>query len=546
MHHIFTKMTKLKIFIPFFLFAFFCESFATSYYFFVAFKDKANTPYSLSNPSAYLSQRAIDRRSFFSVVIDSLDIPVNETYIQQVQSLGAAIHCKSKWMNGVTIMLTDSSLITQVQNLNCVQSIQYTGKNATPLWKSAKNNSDFLAIDYGVAKKQIEQVHGDYLHDLGYKGSGIHIGLLDAGYLNVNVNHAFDSIRSANRFLGAKDFVNPNSDIYAEHPHGANVLSIIGGNLTAQYFGSAPEASFLIIRTENAPTEYLMETDFWVSGIEYADSAGIDIVNSSLGYTEFDDAATNFTYADMNGTVARASRAATIASQKGIVVVNSAGNDGQNPWKYIGVPADAKEIIAVGNVDSLGVISPYSSIGPSSDGRVKPEICAMGTATGYVSTSGSFTRGSGTSYSAPVITGLTACYLQYMRTNNPNFTIQALQQSIFESANQYASPTDQMGYGIPNYEQAVANITKITNYQNNQRDFKIITDAKNKKIGVHFSSDFSDNKKIALYNLAGVCLFSEQTNDKLMLISTENYNAGVYVIHAKIGSKQFAEKVIIY
>lgn len=386
-------------------------------------------------------------------------------------------------------------------------------------------------------------MHGDYLHNLGYRGRDIHIGVLDAGYLNVDINQIFDSLRIGNQLLGTKDFVNPASDIYREHSHGANVLSIMGGNIAARYLGSAPEASFLLMRTENAPTEYLMETDFWVSGIEYADSVGIDIVNSSLGYTEFDDPAMNFTYADMNGMVSRASRAATIASRKGIVVVNSAGNDGHRRWKYIGVPADAKGIITVGSVDSFGVGSVFSSFGPSSDGRVKPEICALGTANAYVNASGEYMRGSGTSYSAPVIAGLMACYLQYFRANVSRFTIENLQQSIFESANLYLSPTDQMGYGIPNFEQAVAGITKIRE-STHPSDVKVSVDSRHRVLRIDFSSDLLREKWIKVYNLSGVCLFSKKTSKSQSLVSAENLK-GIYFLHIACERGFWVWKVMI-
>ena len=298
------------------------QSAVTSYYFYVQFANKNNSPYSLSNLSEFLSARAISRRTTFSVTCDSTDLPVNPSYIQQVENLGVHVHSKSKWMNGATVLLTDSSKMSLVRALPFVKRVQYTGKiDVDSPVSPRRSKNETTTSEYGSATTQINQLNGKYLHNLGFRGKDIVIGVIDAGFTNVNVNSAFDSLRIQGRLLGTKDIINPNSNIYAEDTHGAMVLSTMTGNLAGQFLGTAPDASYWLIRTEYGPTEYLVETDFWCSGIEFADSVGVDVVNSSLGYSTFDDTKMNFSYADMNGKVSRASIAANLASKKGIIVV---------------------------------------------------------------------------------------------------------------------------------------------------------------------------------------------------------------------------------
>ena len=417
----------------------------TTYYFYVQLKNKNNSPFSLSNPSVYLSQRAIARRITFRIPTDSVDFPVNPAYVQQIENLGIHVHCASKWMNGVTLKMTDSTKMSQVRALPFVKFTQYTGmlvgSALAPVQKASEKD---LALNYGIAAGQINQLNGAYLHNEGFKGKGIHIAVIDAGFTNVNINPCFDSLRLQGRLLGTKDVINSASNIYAEDSHGAMVLSTMTGNMPGQYLGTAPEASYWLIRTEYSPTEYKVETDFWCSGIEFADSVGADIATSSLGYSTFDDSKMDFSYADMNGKVSRASRAATIAGKKGMLVLVAAGNEGNATWHYISSPSDADGIITVGAVTSTGLPSSFSSFGPSSDNRVKPEICATGTASALVSTGGTTTYGNGTSFATPIMAGMMACLLQRYKAFDPNPVIQVLLNSVFASGSLYNNPTAQI------------------------------------------------------------------------------------------------------
>ena len=315
-------------FLVLFLFVAICSiKTQTSYYFYVQFANKKNTPFTLSNPSAYLSARAIARRTSFGVICDSTDLPVNHSYIQQVENLGIHVHSASKWMNGATVLISDSSFskytfnpvknkidtaiihvpdsgqLRILKSLQYVKFIEYTGKLVGPMLSPKQKLNAKSSFTYGTAAGQINQLNGAYLHNQGFRGKGIHVGVIDAGFTNVNVNRCFDSLRLQGRLLGTKDIINPTSNIYAEDNHGAEVLSSMTGNIAGQYLGTAPDASYWLIRSEYSPTEYKVETDFWCSAIEFADSVGVDIATSSLGYSTFDDTNMNFTYADMNGTV---------------------------------------------------------------------------------------------------------------------------------------------------------------------------------------------------------------------------------------------------
>lgn len=523
------------------------QAVSTSYYFYVQFANKNNSPYSLSNPSEFLSSQSIARREHRAPVYDSTDLPINPSYLLQVTNLGVNIHSKSKWMNGATVLVSDSSIMSQVRALSFVNSVQYTGKidGAAPV--STKKKKAQTTTNYGSATTQIDQLNGKYLHSLGYRGKDIVIGVIDAGFNNVNVNAAFDSLYLQGRLLGTKDIINPTSNIFAEDGHGAMVLSTMTGNIPNQFLGTAPDASFWLIRTEYAPTEYLVETDFWCAGIEFADSVGVDIVNSSLGYTQFDDSTMNYTYANMNGKVCRASRAATLAAQKGIIVVNSAGNEGNKTWHNIGSPADAEGIVSVGAVTSTGTPSTFSSFGPSSDLRTKPEICSLGTAAAIVNTSGYATYGNGTSFSSPIMAGMMACFLQASKSIYPPCDVPTLLKTVFESGSLYSNPTAQMGYGIPNFQLALAKLPFTSLFEITEtKDVIIAYDAMNKSIHIRLlDNQIAVGKTIRLYSITGSLQMNLPLREPETVLHTDKLFSGMYVISISGNGRASAHKVII-
>ena len=520
----------------------------TEYYFYVQFSDKNNSPYSLSNPSAYLSARAIERRNTFGISCDSTDLPVNPSYINQMSIPGIKLHSRSKWMNGVTVLVGDSSLMQQVRALPFVKWVQYSGQ--LNILKAARKKAKAKATEfnYGATATQINQLNGSHLHARGFMGQNIHIGVLDAGFANVDVNSGFDSLRTQGRLLGTKDIIFPGNNVFAEDYHGAQVLSVMAANLQDQFVGTAPHASYWLIRTEYDPTEYLVETDFWVAGVEFADSVGVDVINSSLAYTVFDDPSMDFSYADMNGKVSRASRVATMAAQKGIVVCNSAGNDGSKSWRYIGSPADAEKIFTVGSVTQTGAPSYFSSFGPSADNRTKPDLCAMGSASSVLSAWGSITTNNGTSFSSPIMAGMLACLLQRYKSFDPQPNLDVFYNAVIQSCNLHDAPTTQMGYGIPDFLQAEMNlplynaVDKIDDDNDRLVDITVYPD----QINIRKRIDTpSENYSASVYSSNGSIVSSTAFNNESTFIPTIHLVKGIYAITITSGKKVQTQKIAI-
>lgn len=545
-HTLISKITGL--FIVFLLLSLFpLKAQETNYYFYVQFTDKNNSPFSLSKSSEFLSERAIARRIAYGLTCDSTDLPVNASYLQQIRNLGIPVHNWSKWMNGATVLLPDSSMMSQVRTLPFVKFVEYTGKLVGPVQAPKRKQSIKTTYDYGIAANQISQLNGTNLHNEGYRGKGIHIGVIDAGFMNVNINPAFDSLRLQGRLLGTKDIIYPNSDIYAEDGHGAMVLSTMTGNLPGQFLGTAPDASFWLIRTEYVPTEYKVETDFWCSGVEFADSVGVDEVTSSLGYSTFDDPTMSFTYADMNGKVSRASRAANLASRKGIVVLVAAGNEGTAAWHYISSPSDADGIIAVGAVTPTGTPSSFSSFGPSSDGRVKPEVCATGTSSALVNTGGVTGYGNGTSFATPIMAGMMACLLQKYKAIDTMIDVPTLLNSVFKSGSLFADPTAQMGYGIPNFQQAELNLKIFDSIrQVTKSNFIIAYNPSNHIINIRFTNGRNPlNTTVRIYSMTGSQLVNQSLVDSSTFLRTDHFQTGVYAVVVSMNGNNETMKIII-
>lgn len=522
------------------------NSFAGNYYF-VQFKNKKNTSYTISNPSAYLSDKAIARRQFYNIAIDSTDLPVNTTYLNAIKLTGVSLHSVSKWMNGATILVTDSTIIQEIRDLSFVERVEHTGIQETAM-ESAQKIKSYSSIDYGTALKQTDMINGRKLHDLGYTGKGINIGVMDAGFLMADVNQAFDSMRIQGRYLGSKNIAEPGESVFLDDAHGSNVLAIMGGITNGSYLGTAPHANYLLIETEYVPTEYPVEVDNWVSGIEYADSMGMDVINSSLGYTYFDDPKFDFTYQDMNGKVSRASRAATMAALKGMIVCVSAGNSGTSVWKYLGSPSDADGILAVGSVLSDSTISPFSSYGPSADNRIKPDVCAQGTSTAYINTVGNATTGNGTSYSSPVIAGMMACFLQFTRKNFPNKSISETIHAVKASAHLFENPNDRFGNGIPDFMKAKdIHTTFVSNIIQDKNESFFYYDKTSNSIQLKPNTETPENIEILqISNLQGQTILYIQNIIKSTQIQVDELPKGIYIINALAGERKLKQKLIIY
>jgi hypothetical protein len=426
-------------------------------FYWVAFTDKNSSEYSLSNPEKYLSERAIQRRVNQNILIDSLDLPVNSNYIDSVISIGAELIHASKWLNGITVKTETDGFQNKVSQLFFVKEVQLTKTAGST--KSAFNKFDEISVAdkepidtsfYGESVYQTGIMNGQFLHNQGYNGQGIQIAILDGGFSNANKFRAFDSLWINNQILGIKDFVNSDDDFYNTHYHGMSVLSCIGGNVPDSLIGTARKASFWLLRSEDVSSEYLIEEDNWVVAAEFADSVGVDIINSSLGYYEFDDPSMNHTYADMDGKTTRVTKGANIAATRGILVFASAGNEGNKVWKYIIAPSDGDNVVGVGAVDKNGSAASFTSYGPAADGDIKPNVAGVGRNTYLQRSNGELGFSSGTSFSSPVMAGMAACLWQ----SSPHATAAEVKWAMELSATLYDNPDSLLGYGIPDFQRA--------------------------------------------------------------------------------------------
>jgi hypothetical protein len=422
----------------------------------VEFSDKKGNTFTLARPWEFLSPRALQRRSRYGIPIALDDLPLAERYVEVVKGVGAKELVRSRWFNTITVQ-ADSNQIAKIIKMPFVKSVRAVSK--TRRLKESKPGSlqirqksyKRLANKYGYAKAQIEQLNGILLHDMGYDGRGMLVAVMDGGFQNVNEMPFFDSMRTEKRLVATHDFIDGDDFVFDHSNHGTNVFSTIAADLPGLMVGTAPKASYVLLKTEDVGSESLIEEDNWVAGAEYADSIGVDVINSSLGYSTFEYPGMSYQYADINGHRARITQGASRAAAKGLLIVNSAGNNGGDKWHYIGVPADADSILAVGAVDKFGERAYFSSFGPTADGRIKPNVAARGFETIVASLSGYVVdSASGTSFSSPVTAGMVASLWQATRNKTNIEVIAALQ----EASSQYAHPDDGLGYGVPDYYKA--------------------------------------------------------------------------------------------
>ncbi|MGE0018283.1 MAG: S8 family serine peptidase [Draconibacterium sp.] len=437
------------------VFSFFVFEGRAQNYYWVGFTDKNNSEFALSDPGKYLSERAIQRRQRQQIAIDSLDLPVNKSYIKAVTDLGVEFFHSSKWLNGITVKVSIDSFEYKVKQLPFVKEVQHT-KDAG--YKSAHEKFELaevaenVPIDgslFGLSVYQTSIMNSQYLYDNGYKGEGIRIAVLDAGYQNADFYFSFDSLRANGQILGTRDFVDPTGDIYRTHWHGMGVLSCMGGNVPGRLIGTATKADYWLLRSENANTEFLVEEDNWVVAAEFADSVGCDVINSSLGYTTFYNTAMNHVYAEMDGKTTRATRGANVAAARGMLVFVSAGNEGNSSWYHISAPSDGEKVIAVGAVSQDSVPANFTSRGPAFGGAVKPNISGMGVMV-YMQVGVDLGYSNGTSFSSPLVAGAAASLWSAF----PDASALQIKQVLEESAHLHNAPNNDVGYGIPDFQKA--------------------------------------------------------------------------------------------
>jgi len=450
--------------------------------------DKKANGYNLSAPQNFLSARALSRRTRYKIAIDSIDLPVTKAYIDSIRAVpNVTVLNVSKWFNQVCIRTTDpANALAKINSFSFVQSsapiavrVMQRPDSVNPS-KAAEFNQILRPLpvitrnmdlqdfyNYGNNGGQVRIHEGEYLHNLGFHGEGLVIAVLDAGFYNYKANPAFDSLRLQGQILGEADYVTNDGSVNEDHTHGAMCLSVLASNLPGKMVGTAPKAKYWLLRTEDAATEYPVEEQNWVAAAEFADSAGADMISSSLGYSDFDDPTFNHSYAQRNGTSALISKAASIAVRKGMIVCNSAGNSGglSNDGKYVICPADADSVLSVGAVDVNGNIAYFSSIGPNGAGKLKPNVVSVGWNAVVINpNTGNPVGANGTSFSNPNMCGLVACLWQAF----PEFTNMEICTALQKSTNKYSTPDYQYGYGIPNMRLAYQDLLQQRTVRNFQ------------------------------------------------------------------------------
>ncbi|NOQ28420.1 MAG: S8 family serine peptidase [Bacteroidales bacterium] len=516
--------------------------------------DKNNNTYSVDNPEDFLSQQAINRRLKQDIDIKLNDLPISKFYLDSLKNLGLVILNKSKWLNTVVVQTNNQDLIDTITKIGFIKSKQKTSSFLKQnSYKTSFEKKDLTILsknddplDYGYATSQISMLNGHVLHQNGYKGQGITIAVIDAGFLDVDLLPAFESLRTNHQILGTKDFVDGDEHVFdtSNSSHGMKVLSTMGGNIPGELIGTAPKANYWLLRSEEASTEYSIEEDNWAAAAEFADSVGADIITSSLGYSEFDDSSQDYTYSDMDGNTTFITKAADFAASKGILVLNSAGNQGDDPWKYISAPGDGDSVLTVGAVDAFATYAYFSGVGPTFDGRIKPNVAAMGYQTTVQGVDGSITVANGTSFSTPIMAGMAACLWQYF----PELNNMELIQKIEESAHQYSNPDYKLGYGIPDFGKA-ANLINTDIHSFTEKTFlKIYPNPFYSYINIELLQKSNETVTVELYSIIGKKIMEIQKplmgQTNIELYNLEDLSTGIYLIKIEIGNETFQERII--
>ncbi|WP_163408188.1 S8 family serine peptidase [Flavobacterium ajazii] len=492
----------------------------------VYFNAKPNAQTYLDSPLLMLSQRALDRRTNQNIALNITDVPLETTYVNQVTgSTGITVLAQSKWLNALHVRGTQVN-VNALKSFTFVDKVVFADKALNTTSKKVIENriaatndklKTTINYNYGTSANQIQMLNGQVLHQQNYTGSGKIIAVLDSGFPGVNTAQPFQKLRDNNQILGGYNYVSRNANFYTGDSHGTSVLSTMGGYKENQLIGTAPDASYYLFITENGASENPVEESLWVEAAEEADRLGVDIITTSLGYFGYDNANYSHVYSDMNGTTNFISRGAEIAFSKGIIVVASAGNEGEQTEKHIGSPADAVSVITVGAVTASKVKSSFSSIGPSYDGRIKPDVMAQGTAAVVSDVSGNIGTANGTSFSCPIMAGTIACLWQAY----PSKTNQEIRDMVIQSSDKYLTPNNNYGYGIPNFGTTL----EVENFVNS--DFKVYPNPARTHIVFSFSNTVN-NAMVSIYSVLGQKVLYKKITEGNSVVSVESLKSGLY------------------
>jgi subtilisin family serine protease len=512
----------------------------------VYFNDKPSAATFLANPLTMLTQRSLDRRTAQNILLDITDVPVEQAYITQITAAtGITVMAKSKWLNALHIRGAQTD-IQALTGLPFVNSVKFANHSLNPGGRIAQNSNKIQSVNkqyeievvynYGGSQNQIEMLNGHLLHQQNFTGQGKIIAVLDSGFTGVNTAAPFQNLITNNQILDGYNFPDRNTNYFSRHNHGTNVLSTMGGFADGQLVGTAPSAQYYLFITEDVNSENPVEESYWVEAAELADYYGVDVINSSLGYFDYDNANYSHQYEDMIGNKTFASRGANMAFNKGIVVVISAGNSGATAEPHIATPADAIGALTIGAVNSTEVYASFSSIGPSFDGRVKPDVCAKGLQATVSNTSGGIVTASGTSFSSPIMAGMVATFWSAV----PTLTAQQVVDFIRQSADNYNAPTNQKGYGIPDFQLALTNALNLETVEANQNFVVYPNPAENQ---ITFQLENKQKGIIYLYDVLGQNILTKEISSSNNSIDIQNLSNGIYYYNFE-SNKSYKGKII--
>lgn len=512
----------------------------------VYLSDKDNVSGYLNNPITMLTQKAIDRKNKHNVSIDERDVPVNEMYISQLKSsTGITVLAKSKWFNAIHVRGSQEN-IESLENFSFVNSIDFAnnninGKSSTKETRiskvpHAKLEKTFTTFDYGQAANQIEMFNGDALHVANYTGTGMTVAVMDAGFPGVNTMTSFKRFRDAGNLLGGYNFVKRDSDVFttSSNKHGTWVLSDMAGFKQDEFVGTAPDASYYLFITEDADNENPVEESYWVEAVERADSLGVDVVNTSLGYMGFDNPNYNYSRADLDGNTAFITKGANIAFEKGLLLINSAGNSGN---QGVGAPADAEFVFSVGAVNAAGNYASFSSVGSDFQPSQKPDVVAQGQSSIVIDTDDNLIVINGTSFSSPILAGGITCLWQAL----PNKTNAEMMQLVRESSSQYANPDFLLGHGIPNLELILNTLSLEPNSLKKPLSFFPNPASDQLFVNGIFGNDVV---LFSFYDMLGKAVGSFSVSNSKNIIRLNSISKGIYVLKAKSGKETQTFKFI--
>lgn len=511
----------------------------------VYFNNKPSAATFLANPLTMLTQRALDRRIAQNISLDITDVPIEQSYITQIAAAsGITVMAKSRWMNALHIRGNQANILA-LTSFSFVNHITFANYSLNPGGRVSQNNKISLVnkqfetqviYNYGGSQNQIEMLNGNLLHQQNYTGQGKVIAVLDSGFLGVDTAIPFQNLILNNQILGGYNFPDQNTNYFSRHNHGSNVLSTMGAFAEGQLVGTAPNAKYYLFITEDINSENPVEESYWVEAAELADYYGADVINSSLGYFGYDNPNYSHQYDDMTGNKTFSSKGANMAFNKGIVVVISAGNSGATSEPHIGTPADAIGALTIGAVNSLEQYATFSSIGPSYDGRVKPDVCAKGLGTTVCSPSGTIYNSNGTSFSSPVIAGMVATFWSAV----PILKAQQVVQFIKQSSDNYNNPTIQKGYGIPDFQLALTTALNLETIYTNESFVVYPNPSENQ---ITFQLQKNQKGILYFYDVLGKNILTKEISENNNTLDIQNLSKGVYYYKFE-SNKVFKGKII--